>query len=116
MSKNLLFYLSLTIILLTAFLTLVINSLSPQPLSKAEVETAINQARHLYQQEKEKGRDFLSGPCLSDALLPNWVVDVAHNPRQSLDDRSENQCPSYVEGRSQHFVELDTDGNLIRAE
>lgn len=116
MSKNLLLLLTLTVILITAYLTIVTNALLPKSLSKSEVDTAINQAKHLYQQEKDKGRDFSNGPCLSDALLPNWVVDIAHNPRLSTDDLPGNQCPSNVEGRSQHFVELDPEGNLIRAE
>lgn len=115
MSKNQLFILSLAIILITAYLTLAINALFPQPLSKIEIETATNQARHLYQQEQEKGRDFSNGPCISDALLPNWVADIAHNPRLPIDDLAQNQCPGYLEGRTQHFVELDTEGNLIRA-
>jgi hypothetical protein len=59
--------------------------------------------------------DFSCGPCLSDALMPDWVLDVAHNPRQAMDDLPSNQCPSFREGRAKHFVELDLEGNLIRA-
>lgn len=115
MPKNFLLVLTLVVILLTAYLTLVINAGLSKSVSKNETEIAINQAKHLYRQEKEKGRDFLTGPCLSDALMPNWVVDIAHNPRLAIDDRLENQCPGYFEGRAQHFVELDLNGNLIRA-
>lgn len=115
MSKNLLLILTLTIILITAYLTLAINALLPKSISKNEVETAINQAKHLYKQENIKGKDFSNGPCLSDALLPNWVVDIAHSPRLPIDDLPGNQCPASIEGRSLHFVELDPDGNLIRA-
>jgi len=114
MSKNALVILTLAVILITAYLTLSLNvDLSKAP--KIEIETAVNQARFLYQQEKEKGRDLTNGPCLSDALMPNWVVDIAHSPRLLVDEKQENQCPSFVEGRSQHFVELDLEGNLIRA-
>ena len=116
MPKNLLVVLTLAIILITAYLTLVINAGFPKPISKNEVDTAINQAKHLYQQEKIRGRDFSNGPCLSDALLPNWVVDIAHNPRIPVDDLGENQCRSFKEGRVKHFVELDIIGNLIRAQ
>lgn len=115
MPKNLILILSLTVILITAYLTLIMNAGLSKSLPKSEIDTAINQANHLYRQEKAKGRDFSNGPCLSDALLPNWVVDIAHNPRLPIDDLPSNQCPSYREGRSQHFVELDLDGNLIRA-
>ena len=47
--------------------------------------------------------------------MPGWVVDIAHSPRLSIDDLPENQCPAYLQGSAQHFVELDPKGNLIRA-
>lgn len=115
MSKSLLLTLTLTVILITAYLTLAINSGLPKSASKSDIDTAINQAKHLYRQRKDQGIDFSSGPCLSDALLPGWVVDIAHSPRLPIDDLSQNQCPGFLEGRSKHFVELDPDGNLIRA-
>ncbi len=115
MPKNLLVLLTLAIILITSSLTLIINSGLPKSITKTEVDTAINQANHLYRQENAKGRDFSSGPCLSDALLPNWVLDIAHNPRLPIDDLPQNQCQAYIDGRAKHFVELDPAGNLIRA-
>lgn len=115
MSKKPLLLLVLTVILITAYLTVAINANPNKSVSRNEIETAINQAKHIYRQEKEKGRDFSNGPCLSDALLPNWVLDIAHNPRLSSDDLQQNQCPAFLEGKAQHFVELDSDGNLIRA-
>lgn len=114
MPKNLLFLVSLMTILFTAYLTVVINT-DTTKLPKVEIETATNQAKHLYRQEKEKGRDFSEGPCLSDALMPNWVVDIAHNPRISADDLPQNMCPGFLQGNAQHFIELDPEGNLIRA-
>lgn len=116
MSKKLLLLLSLTVILLTAYLTLAINAPLEQFVSKREVDTAINQAMLLYRSKIATGEDLSNGPCLSDALMPNWVVDIAHNPRLAIDDLPENQCPSFREGRSDHFVELDLGGSLIRAE
>lgn len=116
MSKNLLLVLTLTVILITAYWTLAINARLPKSLSQTEIDTAVNQAQHLYRQEKGKNRDFSNGPCLSDALLPGWVMDIVHNPRLPIDDLTENQCPGFVEGRMKHIVELDLEGNLIRAE
>lgn len=114
MPKTFLFLISITIILLTAYLTIAFNSDSTK-IPKSEIETAINQAKHLYRQGRMEGKDFSNGPCLSDALLPNWVVDIAHNPRLPIDDLPQNQCSAYREGKAQHFVELDPEGNLIRA-
>lgn len=115
MSKNLLLALALIVILTTAYLTLIINAGDSALPSKSEVDVAVNQAKFLYQQEKSRGRDFSSGPCLSNALMPNWVLDISHNPRLPSDDLPENQCSAYLEGGAGHFVELDPEGNLIRA-
>jgi hypothetical protein len=60
--------------------------------------------------------DLSAGPCLSNNLIPDWVADIAHNPRQAVDDLPANQCSAYREGQAHHFVELDLDGNLIRAQ
>jgi hypothetical protein len=61
---------------------------------------------------------FDEGPCIAESLpgLPDWVADIAHDPRQAVDDEATNQCQRYREGEAHHFVELDPDGNLIRAQ
>ncbi len=115
MPKKLLLLLVLTVIVLTAGFTLIINSGLPKAPLKSEVDTAVNQAKHLYNLEKQTGRDFSNGPCLSNALLPGWVLDIAHSPRQPIDDLAENQCSAYREGKAKHFIELDPSGNLIKA-
>ena len=64
-------------------------------------------------------KDLIDGPCLSDDNpdwnIDDWVCDVAHDPRQDVDNLPENQCSAYREGRAKHFVEVDTNCNLIRA-
>lgn len=115
MPKVALFTIALIVITLTVALTLIFNdNLQKQP-PRSQIDTAIAQAKFLYRQRKDEGVNFLSGPCLSNALIPGWVVDVAHSPRINIDDLPENQCPAYLEGRADHFVELDPEGNLIRA-
>lgn len=79
-----------------------------------EADTAVNQAQFVYKLKKEGNLDLSTGPCLSNDLMPNWVADMVHLPRQPIDDLPENQCSAYLEGRAKHFVELDLDGNLIR--
>ena len=83
--------------------------------AKTEKEQAIKAAKKLFEQKKAEGIDMSNGPCLSNEIIPGWVADVAHSPRQPIDDKPENQCPAYREGRAKHFVELDLDGNLIKA-
>jgi hypothetical protein len=52
--------------------------------------------------------------CLG-LIKPRWVADMAHDPRQDVDDDPENQCAAYREGKADHFVELDPEGEFIRS-
>ncbi|MCL5411224.1 MAG: hypothetical protein M1150_00560 [Patescibacteria group bacterium] len=80
-------------------------------------EEAIRRAKGIYAQKKARGDNFLEGPCISNGdEIPGWVVDIAHYPRRVIDDLPQYQCPAYRLGKIRHFVELDPDGNLIRAE
>ncbi len=76
--------------------------------------TTIDDAKRIYAQLKNAGLNMTNGPCLSNGK--EWVVDVVHNPRQESDNSPSNQCPNYVSGTATHFVELDPDGNLVRAQ
>ena len=115
MPKLTLLVITLVVIIITSLATLYLNSGGPKVTPKSEIDTATNQAKFLYSQRKKAGEDFSNGPCLSNALMPDWVADIAYSPRLPIDDLPENQCPVYLEGRAGHFVELDTEGNLIRA-
>ena len=114
MPKDKLFLLVLIVILSSSYLTMLISTSFFKQVSKSEVDSAINQARLVYSVKLKSGEDMELGPCLSDALMTNWVLDIVHNPRQEVDDLEENQCPSFVQGRRLHLVELDKEGNLIR--
>jgi len=81
----------------------------------SEREQAIRMAMNLYREKKAQGMDMSNGPCLAEEIIPDWCVDIAHSPRQPVDNQPENQCQSFRSGRVHHFVELDPDGNLIRA-
>ena len=62
--------------------------------------------------------DLDRGPCIAEQLdgLDDWVADVAHDPRTAVDDQPANQCRRFRSGAASHFVELDPDGNVIRAQ
>jgi hypothetical protein len=83
--------------------------------SEAERDAAIAAARDAYDEAIEQGVDMSNGPCLGE-IMENWVADVAHEPREEIDDDPANQCEAYRKGDADHFVELDPEGNLIRAE
>ena len=62
----------------------------------------------------EQGAGLSTGPCLSNEIIPDWVCDVAHSPREEVDNQPENQCLAYREKKAHHFVEVDTGCNLIK--
>jgi len=64
----------------------------------------------------DAGKDLSNGPCLLNPIteLPDWVCDVAHSPRIiEIDNKPENQCSSFREGMAHHFVEVDSNCELI---
>src|SRR5215216_3503021 len=71
-------------------------------------------AKRAYEDAKARGVDMSRGPCLG-VVSAGWVVDVAHEPREPVDDEPANQCQEYRSGQVDHFVELDPDGKLIRS-
>ena len=80
-----------------------------------ERDRAVAAAEKAYVAAKGRGVSFEDGPCLG-VIIDGWVADVAHDPRQAVDDRPENQCEAYRSGEADHFVELDPAGNVIRVE
>jgi hypothetical protein len=83
--------------------------------TRTEKDVAIEMALKLYTEKKATGINMENGPCLSEEIIPDWVVDIAHNPRLSVDDIAANQCQSYRGGKTHHFVEIDPQGTFIRA-
>ena len=69
---------------------------------------------NLCNQQKDAGRDLSNGPCLSNEISPNWVCDIAHDPREDVDNQPENQCEAFRNETARHFVEVDLSCNLIR--
>lgn len=117
MPKFVLFISVLTVILGVAYIVYTKNAAPSdtyRPGLWKEADSAVNQAQALFRLKKSQGEDFSNGPCLSNDLMPGWVADTVHSPRQSVDDLPQNQCQAYLEGRAKHFVELDLNGNVVR--
>lgn len=54
----------------------------------------------------------INSQCLG--VCNSFAVDIVHVPRNSEDDKLENQCEGYINGNVIHFIELDKDGNIVR--
>ncbi len=83
------------------------------PLQERSVLIAA--ARQQLDAERAKGKPLEQGPCLG-RIADDWVADVAHQPRQAVDDDPANQCEAFRVGTVRHFVELTPSGELIRLE
>lgn len=77
-------------------------------------DDVLKNALNLYISKKQSGTDMTNGPCLGK-IAADWVLDIAHNPRQPVDDKEQNQCADFRSGAAHHFIELDPNGNLIQS-
>jgi hypothetical protein len=86
--------------------------------SESDRDKAVAEAQKAFEEAKASGTNLESGPCIAEALpgLSDWVADIAHDPRQDVDDDPANQCERYRDGAASHFVELTPEGELIRAQ
>ena len=89
------------------------NQTSPSP-AFSTTDEALKNALNLYLQKRREGVDMTNGPCLGK-IAADWVLDIAHNPRQPVDNQPQNQCAQYKEGTVHHFIELDPEGKFINA-
>ena len=85
--------------------------------SQSDNDKAVAAAQSAFKRAEAGGQDLSDGPCIAEQLpgLSDWAVDIAHDPRQAVDDQPANQCQSYRNGQTHHFVELTPEGQLIRA-
>jgi hypothetical protein len=81
-------------------------------------DRAVAEAQRAYESAHTTPAALEQGPCLAEQLpgLEDWVVDIAHEPREAVDDDPANQCDRFKSGLAHHFVELTPEGELIRAE
>jgi hypothetical protein len=77
-------------------------------------EETIALAQAAFDRAQSEGVDMSRGPCLG-VIKEGWVADVAHDPRQPIDDEPQNQCEEFRSGDADHFVELDPQGRYIRS-
>ncbi len=112
-------YVAFALVAMLAGLWLVSCSATSAKEGKSVKDAAIEKCIQLCKDAKEKGKDLSNGPCLSDDNpdwnIADWVCDVAHSPRQPVDNKPENQCREYREGKAHHFVEVNPNCEFIKA-
>ena len=65
---------------------------------------------------KAAGNNLEGGPCLLNPMPQNnsWVCDVAHDPRQDIDNLPENRCSAFGTGETNHFIEVNPQCEFIK--
>ncbi len=82
----------------------------------AVADVAKTQCVELCRGAQREELDLSAGPCLGNPIpnMADWVCDVAHNPRQDVDNKTENQFSAFRDGTAKHFVEVDGNCNFIK--
>ena len=79
-----------------------------------ERDQLINICIDACQQALNEGQDLSVGPCLLDPMPNNeWVCDIAHKPRQDIDNKRKNQCNAWHNKTAKHFIELTPECEFI---
>ncbi|MEM4703339.1 MAG: hypothetical protein QXP53_02555 [Candidatus Pacearchaeota archaeon] len=100
--------------ILIAVLCLSILSIAAS-CEKSDQLTLVDECKQVCQLALNQGRNLSNGPCLLDPMSNSaWVCDIAHTPRQNIDNLLENQCNAYRNGTSTHFIELTPECELIK--
>ena len=106
------------LILLTIFIIIIIfiSGCSEQKTITSDKDKAIDACKKECNLLLSQGKDLSIGPCILNPIndVPDWVCDVAHEPRQNIDNNPENQCSVFREGTAHHFVEVTPNCELIQ--
>jgi hypothetical protein len=110
--------LALAIMFVVAAIAVIAFIFAPRPLQVSDADRAMYACIFLCKSWRDQGMNLDNGPCLSSGSdaweLDDWVCDVAHWPRQAVDNQPGSQCPEYGETAS-HFVEVSPACDFIRA-
>lgn len=105
-----------SVLIILALVSVLLLSGCTQTETQTDVEKATLACVNKCKDWLNAGKDLSNGPCLLNPILdiPDWVCDVAHSPRNvEIDNKPENQCSAFREGRAHHFVEVDLNCELI---
>jgi len=105
---------SVLVILAFAIIVLLSGCIN-QTGTQTDVDKATSACMNECRAWLNSGKDLSNGPCLLNPApnTPDWVCDVAHKPRQNVDDDPKNQCSAFKEGRAHHFIEVNSNCETI---
>lgn len=105
------------LLILLLFLTIILFSGCISQTKPSEKDEVISACIDECKARLAKGEDLSNGPCLLNPVEnhSDWVCDVAHSPRQAIDNLPENQCSAFRERKAHHFVEVTPECRFIKA-
>ena len=62
----------------------------------------------------QAGYDLSAGPCISEAIIPDWTCDATHSPRLPSDDYAQNRCIQYPD-IAHHMIEVTPECRFLTA-
>lgn len=88
---------------------------SETPSYVLEQQEAVIKAKSLYSQKRSQGMEFFS-QCFGEVVASGvtYAIDIVNVPRTREDSYLENQCDDFVQGKVEHFIELDKFGSVVR--
>lgn len=105
------------IIVLVLIFTVVISGCIGQTKTKTDINKVTSACVNECKFWLNSSKDLSNGPCLLNPVpeFPDWVCDVAHQPRQNeIDNKPENQCSEYGK-TANHFIEVDPNCKFIKS-
>lgn len=88
------------------------GSPSETPDYVLEQQEVINCAIDLYGNAALSSEIQLDSQCLG--TCGDYAVDIVHVPRAEEDNLVENQCGEYRDGKVNHFIEINHEGEIVR--
>jgi hypothetical protein len=84
-------------------------AISPEKVTAQQ--DALSCASELYATANLRNTNF-SSQCLGKC--GDYSIDIVNVPRIMEDDLRENQCTDFIEKKTSGFIELNSQGNLVR--
>lgn len=76
----------------------------------SDSDEATRKCQELCKKHLQLDFDISKGPCLAEEIIPDWVCDVSLS---SVDDEDE-MCQNLRNKKANHFIEVDTECNLLK--
>ncbi len=87
-----------------------------EEIDRARQDEAISKCKQLCEYRLSNRFDFTNASCLDEQIINGWACQTKEKiPRPDRPNRT-SPCDSYIEGKVNHFVEVDSSCELSTVE